>query len=156
MIQLTPRHTTLLCPHELGYIGAIKNIWKRTFQICYKILMYVTTVVTRSVFLIYIYTLRNFLAHASGSRLHKKRALRINSNPEKSREIWQLFRERDTESSINISTVLQIYNTTKSWRKWHKKEIQQSLLVKCKSTKSIVTTHVHNEDRQCTKAGNVL
>jgi len=54
------------------------------------------------------------LAHTSGSCLQKKRASRINSNPEKGRETWQLFMEWDTESSINISTVLQNYNTTKS------------------------------------------
>ena len=60
------------------------------------------------------FLLRNFLAHTIDSLLQKKRALQINVNPEKGRETWQLFKERDTESSINISTVLQSYNTTKS------------------------------------------
>ena len=67
-----------------------------------------------SFFFFFFNILRNFFAHTSGSRLQKKRALRINSNPVKGRETWQLFKERDTESSINISTALQSYNTTKS------------------------------------------
>jgi transcriptional regulatory protein LevR len=49
MTELTLRRATSFYPLELGYIRAIKNIWKQTFQIRHKIIKYVTTVVILSV-----------------------------------------------------------------------------------------------------------